>query len=78
MKLFKCSTNSLSRNPIAFLKSLASIASATCFVNLTASINGLLQILFSIIPIIGDGVSGVDSKTALTASTPCKVANIRS
>src|SRR5271155_2918377 len=46
--------------------------------NLTASTRGIRVILFSLIPIMGDGVSGVLSKTALTASTPCMVANILS
>ncbi|KAH3670073.1 hypothetical protein OGATHE_002886 [Ogataea polymorpha] len=78
MKLFRCSTNSESRNEIALAKSFALIASATDLVSLTASTSGFRTILFSTTAIIGDGVSGVPSRTASTAATPCIVANSRS
>ena len=40
---------------------------------LTASIRGTRVILFSRTPIMYDGVSGVASRRASTASTPCRV-----
>ena len=58
-------------------ESIVSIVLIGC-TNLTASTSGVLVILFSRIPIIGLGVLGVLSKIALTASTPCIVANILS
>ena len=39
----------------------------------TASINGTRLILFSLIPIMKEGVSGVASNRASTASSPCNV-----
>ncbi|KAH3667371.1 hypothetical protein OGAPHI_003020 [Ogataea philodendri] len=57
---------------------LAAIDDDTLLVSFTASISGLRTILPSRMPIIGDGVSGVFSRTARTASTPCNVASILS
>lgn len=54
------------------------MASATSLVDCTASIRGFRMILFSRTAINLEGVSGVASSTALTASTPCKVDNCRS
>ncbi|KAH3665836.1 hypothetical protein OGAPHI_004024 [Ogataea philodendri] len=78
MKLCRCSTNSESRREMALAKSLLRIASATDLVSFTASTNGFLTILFSMMEIIGEGISGVPSKTASTAATPCMVARILS
>jgi hypothetical protein len=58
---------------IAFVKSFAAIASATARVIATASMSGTRVILFSLTPIMYEGVSGVASISALTASSPCSV-----
>lgn len=63
---------------IALSKSWASIALATSFVSITACISGLRTILFSMMAMKGVGVDGVASRTAFTASIPCRVDSIRS
>jgi hypothetical protein len=40
--------------------------------------SGCRVILFSWIPMTGDGVDAVDERTASTASAPCRVARMRS
>ena len=78
MKELYCSSNSASRSDIAISKSCRSIALATSFVSRTACMRGFLAILFSVIAMKHVGVSGVASRTALTASTPCNVPSILS
>lgn len=72
------SENSVSRSDMAFSKSLASTALATSLVSCTAFMSGFLIILFSRIAMKHVSVSGVASRTALTASTPWRVASMRS
>lgn len=74
LKACNDSANSGSRYDIALSKSLSSMAVATAWVCATASKRGFLVILFSLIPIMYEGVSGVAESKASTASTPCKVA----
>jgi pectin methylesterase-like acyl-CoA thioesterase len=72
------SANSVSRSDMALSKSCASMAADTALVSRTASMSGLRTILFSVMAMKHVLVSGVASSTALTASTPCSVPNMRS
>lgn len=59
-------------------KSLRSIKAATRLVMSTASIKGVRMILFSRMVMTGEGMPGLMSRTARTASTPCRVESQRS